>query len=195
MIPTVWSVLFDGDRLSPEASRRVHQSETMGAMCRELRGLGDQSLAHAAEHAVEEALRRVLENSLLEVLMPVWRSHPGFDEALDAARQHQGIVVFGVGEHDVVSKHCPRLDVVGPAGTLVSFEFDLRLELTLQSAALRIESDGTVSVATIGACRCAGSLQLDGQELAATVREDIQFPEEIPLDRETDSSTLLTSVR
>jgi hypothetical protein len=194
MIPTAWSVLFDGDRLSPEASGRLHQSVTMEAMCRELRGLGDQSLALAAEHAVEEALRHALQSPLVDVLMPVWRSHPDFADALDAARQHQGIVVFGVGEHDVVSTHRPRVDVVGPAGTLASFAFDVRLDLTLQSAALRIASDGTLSVATIGACRCLGSLQLDGQELAATARDDVAFPEEIPIDREAGSIRLLRAM-
>ena len=29
MMPTVWSVLFDGDRLSPEAGRLIRQSATM----------------------------------------------------------------------------------------------------------------------------------------------------------------------
>lgn len=194
MNPTVWSALFDDDRLPAETSKRVRQSEAMAAMYRELRGSGDQTLVQAAANAIEDGLWDALQSPLIDLLMPAWRSHPDYAAALDAARQQQGLVVFGVGEHEVISTQQPRIEVAGASGTLVSFVFVVRLEITLQSAALRIAGDDTLRIAAIGACRSAGILKLEGHEIAATVRDDIQFPDVIAFDRKTEPIETLTAV-
>lgn len=183
MIPTAWSVLFEGDRLPTETGRRIRQSASMDRLRGELRSFGDLSFAHATENAVEEALRDALDVSLLECLLPVWERHPQFPDALKAARDTEGMVLFGIGEHDVVSTHHPRIEVVGPQGNLASFEPELRLELKVQSATLRIDEGNHLASVAIGACTGNASLWLDRREIAASVRDDIRFPPEIALDR------------
>src|SRR5262245_8826833 len=166
MTPTVWSLFFDGDEVSPDLARAIRDSAPMEALHGELRSVVDCTFPVASEKAIGDALHEALNTPVLDVLTRAWRTHPGLPAEIRSTPEEESTVLFGLGEHEIVSTHRPRVDVLGPSGMLGSFEFDLRLELMVQCATLQIDETGHVSCVSMGACSGTGVLSLGNKELA-----------------------------
>ena len=181
MIPTLAELLF-GDAAPPEVLRRLHDSAPMQALLERARTSMDPALDAAIDRSVEQALRQALDLSVVDVLLPAWRVHPDLEAMRTRGAQRGGVALFSIGEHEVRSQHHPRVDVIGSAGTLVSFEFELDLELRVQHAMLEIEGDVWLRRAFLGACSGSGRLRLGDREIAAFDRPDLGVPGEVRLE-------------
>jgi hypothetical protein len=182
MNPTVWSLFFESYEMTPDLARAIRDSAPMDALQGELRSVLDCTFPHASEKAVGDALHEALSTPVLDVLTRAWRTHPGLPAEIQSGEEEEPTVLFGLGEHEIVSTHRPRVDVLGPSGMLGSFEFDLRLELMVQCATLQIEENGRVSCVSMGACSGTGSLNLGDRELARFHHLAIPFPETVSVD-------------
>lgn len=182
MIPTLWSLFFDGDELPYDVVRAVDRSRRMELLRGELRNAVDfeSTFLHSAEQSIGEALRRVLDVPLVDPLLRAWRTHPALRPGGNGPG-YEAITLLDTGEHEVHSTHRPWIEVRGPSGTLGTLELEVRLDLVLQRAILRLDGTGRPFEASIGACRGTGTLGLGGSELARFAHQDIRFPAVVPL--------------
>lgn len=181
MIPTVWSLFFDSQEFPTGVARGIQVSAEMEGLHRELQGI-DPTLSRSAEQALRDSFPRALDVPLVDLMMRAWSRHPKL-ESMGAGDYEQGErTLIGLGEHEIVSTHRPRVDVIGPAGTLASFQFDLRLEFMIQGATLQIDGRQSVANVSIGACRGTGTLTLEDREVASFTDSDIRFPDLVPVE-------------
>ena len=178
MNPTLWSLFFGEDELPPEAARRILTSTHMRELNAALRGMVDRTTLRETERSLGEALRAALDLDVLHLMLRAWRDHPGPRDPIPSTPHADAAFVLSLGEHEIVSMHEPRIDVLGPSGTLGSLAFRVRLELAVQSATVRMDARGRVLRISIGACRAVGTLALEQDEVARFENADLRFPED-----------------
>jgi hypothetical protein len=177
VIPTIWYQFFDSEALPPSALQRIEESDELASLRRDLRGRVDPSFWSSAANAIGDALHGILNTSVLDVLLRSWRSHPEVRERLRLFPAST-IMLIDLGEHEIVSRHRPRIEITSDSRKLGTLQFALQLDLMVQRARLQLER-GLIKRGTVGACSMSGRLALGETELARFPTRELTLPEQI----------------
>lgn len=178
MIPTLWSLFFESEALPIGAARRIAECDEMEALRRRLQADVDPTFQASADRAVQDGLRQMLDASLLDVLVRSWARHPEVERQIVERRDGPAIVLLDLGEHEIASRHRPRIDIRRGPELLASLEFGVRMDLMIQRARLHLQGDRLLR-ATLGACQGHGRLSVGEEEIAAFAWREIRMPTEV----------------
>jgi hypothetical protein len=178
MMPTLWSLFFESEALPVTGLRKIEESPELDALRHVLRGEVDPSFWVSASNAIGDGLHSMLNASLLDVLLRSWYHHPDVRRRLEGVPPSSTIVLLDLGEHEIVSRHKPRIQIQSGSRMLGALEFDLQLTLMVQLARLQLE-DGRIMRGTLGACSGCGWLKLGSEEIASFRMQELALPSQV----------------
>src|SRR6185295_17084315 len=177
--------LFPDDELPLDRLQHLANAHAMQTLERKLTRVANLASTPRIERAIGDALRGALDLPLVDPLVAAWRTHP---RLASVRRNGETQTLIELGPHEVSSRHWPRVDVLCDSALLVSFAFDLRLELRVHSATLQVDRGDRVSRAWVEGCSGKGSVSLEDHELASFESETLGVPNEFPLDLSLNAS-------
>ncbi|HJQ96885.1 MAG TPA: hypothetical protein VJ826_01160 [Candidatus Polarisedimenticolaceae bacterium] len=178
MIPSLWSLFFEEEAPPAITLKRIEESAEFESLRHQLRGQVDATFWGSAVSAIGDGLRSVLDVSLLEVLLRAWTTHPAVAGLRAAHRESSDIVLVELGEHEIVSRHLPRIEVRADSRVLGELRFEVHLNLMVQRARLQL-GNGRLVRGTVGACSGSGWIALGNVEIASFSVFEIPVPSQI----------------
>jgi hypothetical protein len=180
MVPTIWA-LFETEVLRGPLASDIVSSPPFEGLRRSVALKVDPTFWTSARTATEDGLRKLLDISLVDVLVAGWAKHQKLRELLQSQPERSDeIQMFDLGAHSITSTHKPRIQVRVLNQPIGELPFELRLELELKVARLHIRQR-TVHFFSVGGCRGKGSLKLGDVKLADLKSKEIPLSGDIPI--------------
>ena len=181
MTTTLWDLLVSEPSMPEGLVKRIERSPELEALRDELEGSVDASFWVSAPLAVIDGLRQILDLPVGDLLCRAWITHPGLRRQLESSIVPERLTLFDLGEHEITSRHRPRIDVRAQSRTLGSLPFDLSISLRVQLGRLQLQ-ERRLMRATLGACWAGGTLRLGRAPLLTMDPREIDLPSPLSFD-------------
>jgi hypothetical protein len=185
--PDLCSILFDG---RAEAATALADAVASGEAGEKLAGLPD-AVRNVVLERVGHAAADVLGLGLTDILGAAWRKHSELRRAAAETLSPTGTEkVVAMTAHGVSFAHRPSVEVQAAGVTLVTIDFEARLEMQIKGL-LAVVRAGCLTEIRGGVCDLAGAVAVGGFEILRRERT-IELPlamtikEGIPLLRGPD---------
>ncbi len=130
---------------------------------------------------IARALGQALQVDLQKVLVGGWNTYRSLLEYADPAKHPpEEIGQVALGRHVISSTHKPRVNVFLNGRKLADVEFEVALELEIESAILTVQN-ARVKEVSVGRCTGTGTLSCEGAALVQRHTREIDFPGRLKL--------------
>jgi hypothetical protein len=130
----------------------------------------------AANDAVADALRKILDTPLTEILGAGWNAYRSLLKYRDPKKYPPDeVILFPLKEHKITSSHKPQIEILVNDQVVDTIEFEIKLGLEIEMATLRIQA-GKIKEVEAGAVTGTGTLMCGSAILLDCKSKKIQLP-------------------
>ncbi len=172
---------WQGESLPEPALAKISNARSLDDGRKKLAKRPPDRVWPPVSRAIGRALGDALQVDLGEVLVGGWNAYRSLREYADPAKHPpQDLAQVALGHHVISSTHKPRVEVrLGPT-TLATVEFEVELELNVESAILTLQA-GRIKEVAVGKCVGKGTLSCEGAVLVEKETREVALPGRLSL--------------
>lgn len=134
--------------------------------------------------ALAGAIGGLLNVPLMDVVVRAWNEGRLFEKYLDPDRYDPDeVIAVSLRQHEITSKHKPKIDIVLNGEKLESIDFELELKLTLDGVILQVQG-GDVRAIQSGSIKGEGTLKCENLIVFHRETETMDLPGTVKLTAE-----------